>query len=528
MHREIPSAIAPRSAALSTALLVVGILFVFPGHGLTQVPLIQPGGMWRYLDDGSDQGKTWRQLEFDDREWLAGRGQFGYGQGDETTLIHSGPPGEEFVTTYFRHVFLVPAPLPNARLELVLLWDDAVAVYLNGVPVFSDNLPNLFRFDTSAIAEKPDDGLFFSTIPINSAFLMPGPNVLAVEVHQVSGRFPRDMSFDAALMLVQPEPPLIEQDPQCITAFLGTNVQFFAFAVGAERLQWLHNDVPIPGETNFVLTLNKLGRQHVGQYRLRAENPAGIALSGPGQLQLELDSEGAIRNDLVARDYLSLSGTGPAFAFAAAAGPGGCQPPVFSLSHGSSYSYSTHGAGSAPGETNHCGVAGGHSMWSIFFATVTERVIIRTEGSDFDTVLAVYTWDGDDTHPLVPVVCDNDSGPDHTSRVEFLAVAGTTYYIAVDGVNGATGNVRLQIGGLELGAPSASESGLLQMSLKGRRAQERTYTLQCSTNPAASSNGWITVLTTNVARTVESWAFHYRTNVPAGTPKLFYNGKEQP
>lgn len=128
----------------------------------------------------------------------------------------------------------------------------------------------------------------------------------------------------------------------------------------------------------------------------------------------------------------------------------------------------------------------------------------------------------------MPVVCDDDSGPNGTSRVEFLAVAGTIYYIAVDGVNGAMGNVRLQIGGLELGTPVVSAGGDFRVSLKGRRSQNRTYTLQCATNPAAASNEWITVLNTNVARTVTSWSFNYRTNPPAGTPKLFYNGKEQP
>jgi len=351
--------------------------------------VIQPGASWRYLDNGTDQGTKWQLLEFEDGEWSSGVGKFGYGQGDETTIINPGPDLQGFITTYFRHVFPGPPAMPGTRLELMMRWDDAAIVYLNGTQVFSDNLPGRDRFDTPALQDKPDDGMFFDTITIDPSLLIPGPNILAVEIHQVAGSAPRDMSFDAAMMLVEVEPPFIEQDPQCMTAFLGTNVQFFAFAVGATHVQWLHNDVPIPGETNSVLTLTNLQRHHAGQYRQVAKNLSGIVNSEAGQLQLELDTDGVIRNELVARDYLSLSGIGPALLFSAAAGPGGCQPPIFSMSHGSSYSYNTHGSGSAPGETNHCGVGGGHSMWSIFFATVTERVIIRTEGSDFDTVLAV-------------------------------------------------------------------------------------------------------------------------------------------
>jgi hypothetical protein len=518
-----------RQRATWKTLAVACAAILLTAFGQAQIPVIPPGAPWRFLDNGTDQGSKWQLLEFEEGDWSSGAGQFGYGEGDETTLINPGPNRDGFVTTYFRHVFPTPPLVPPGMiLELRLMRDDAAVVYLNGTEVFRDNLPDKVAFDTRALEEASDDGQFHFSVKIDPSLLEPAINVLAIEIHQARSDSPPDMSFDAALMLVQGLPPIFEQEPQCLTAFLGTNVQFFAFAVGATHLQWLHNDAPLPGETNSLLTLTNLQRHHVGQYRLRASNLSGTVVSGAGELQLELDTDGLIRNELVARDWLSLSGLGPAALFAAAAVPGGCQPPIFGMSHGSSYSYSTFGATTAPGETNHCGITGGHSKWSIFFANQTEWIILRTEGSDFDTVLAVYTWDGNDTHPLVPVVCDDNSGPNGTSRVEFLAVAGTLYYIAVDGVNGATGNVRLQIGGLELGTPAIAANGSIQVLMQGRRSQDRIYTLQCATNPAAPATNWMTVFATNVARTVTSWSFNYSTNPPAGTPQLFFNGTERP
>ena len=89
-------------------------------------------------------------------------------------------------------------------------------------------------------------------------------------------------------------------------------------------------------------------------------------------------------------------------------------------------------------------VIGGASQWFSYQAESDGTLVISTEGSNFDTVLAVYTGPGTDFESLQAVACDNDGGPNgKTSVVRFAAVSGTVYYIAVDGVKAATGNVRL-------------------------------------------------------------------------------------
>jgi hypothetical protein len=65
--------------------------------------------------------------------------------------------------------------------------------------------------------------------------------------------------------------------------------------------------------------------------------------------------------------------------------------------------------------------------------------VFDTFGSSFDTLLAIYS--GNSVAALTTVASNNDlDNVTKQSRVSFTPVAGTTYYIAVDGFGGASGN----------------------------------------------------------------------------------------
>jgi hypothetical protein len=94
------------------------------------------------------------------------------------------------------------------------------------------------------------------------------------------------------------------------------------------------------------------------------------------------------------------------------------------------------------GEPNHAGNPGGASVWWNWTAPTNGYVSIDTFGSDFDTLLAVYT--GSSVASLTPIVSNDDFSDDvigapinlanqQASQVSFTAVQGTTYRIAVDG-----------------------------------------------------------------------------------------------
>ncbi|MCI0746897.1 MAG: hypothetical protein L0Y58_15960 [Verrucomicrobia subdivision 3 bacterium] len=97
------------------------------------------------------------------------------------------------------------------------------------------------------------------------------------------------------------------------------------------------------------------------------------------------------------------------------------------------------------GEPNHAGNAGGHSIWYRWTAPLSGSVVIATVGSDFDTLLGVYT--GSTVGSLTLVTANDDIVPEVTlqSHVTFKATAGTTYHVAVDGWNGAVGNTILTV-----------------------------------------------------------------------------------
>ncbi|MDB6026058.1 MAG: hypothetical protein JWM68_2281, partial [Verrucomicrobiales bacterium] len=84
------------------------------------------------------------------------------------------------------------------------------------------------------------------------------------------------------------------------------------------------------------------------------------------------------------------------------------------------------------GEPFHYSDAGGSSVWYKWTAPSTMNVTITTEGSLFDTVLAVYR--GTAVNALTFVTNNDDvSSSNNSSRVTFSATNGTTYRIAVDG-----------------------------------------------------------------------------------------------
>jgi hypothetical protein len=101
----------------------------------------------------------------------------------------------------------------------------------------------------------------------------------------------------------------------------------------------------------------------------------------------------------------------------------------------------TSGATKEPGEPNHAGNAGGSSVWYLWTAPSTGTWKFDTAQSSFDTLLAIYT--GTSVGALSLVVSNDDWGAAVTSEVLLNATAGTAYHIAVDGYDGAVGNLVL-------------------------------------------------------------------------------------
>ena len=152
------------------------------------------------------------------------------------------------------------------------------------------------------------------------------------------------------------------------------------------------------------------------------------------------------------------------------------------------------------GEPLHGGVSGTNSVWFCWRAPANGLVRFDTEGSNFDTLLAVYS--GARLTNLTAVASDNDSGTNRTSRLYFEAMAGTNYWIAVDGVNGQSGFYTLNWGppgpGPRFESIARLAGGDKRLQLTGLVGQR--YRIETSADFSAWSN-WLRL--TNLTGTLQ-------------------------
>ena len=84
-----------------------------------------------------------------------------------------------------------------------------------------------------------------------------------------------------------------------------------------------------------------------------------------------------------------------------------------------------------------------NSVWWKWTALSSGSTSISTDGSDFDTTLGLYA--GNSLANLAVLELNDDEANARTSRIEFYAVTGQTYYFAVDGFEHAVGQIALRL-----------------------------------------------------------------------------------
>ena len=204
-----------------------------------QVSLISTGAVWNYNDTRTDPGTTWQAPQFNDAGWFSGLAQLGFGDGDEATMLSSGPLESRLITAYFRHAFLMNDASTVQALTARLTYDDGAVVYLNGVEAFRANMPaGSVNYSTLATSTLPDNALATAALP--PGLLVNGTNVVVVEVHQVNA-MSTDLSFALELLAdigtaTTNQPPTVEllTPGGGTTFFAGTNILLRAAAADAD------------------------------------------------------------------------------------------------------------------------------------------------------------------------------------------------------------------------------------------------------------------------------------------------------
>jgi hypothetical protein len=269
--------------------------------------LIPAGADWRFLDNGVDQGTAWMAPSFDDSSWPAAPAKFGFNNNNNsgiTTVVSYGTnASNKYPTYYFRKLFVVPTLAGLTNLYLEVMRDDGVAVYLNGAPLYRDNLPAGTLAYTQLATNCSDNGTVFQTAILPTNGLVVGTNLLAAEVHQ-SALASSDLAFDLRLTLLGiVKGPAITGHPQSRVVLQGAPVTFAVTATGSSPLayHWRFNGANINGATAASYTIPSAQPAHAGEYSVLVTNAAGsvvslpatLTVTVPAPLLLTLASQGA-------------------------------------------------------------------------------------------------------------------------------------------------------------------------------------------------------------------------------------------
>lgn len=180
---------------------IFGVICVFFATiSVAQTTLISTGSSWKYLANGSNQGTVWKGISFSDALWSSGISQFGYGEGDEATVVSYGSDvNNKYITTYFRKTVSISNASVFTNYTLNIKRDDGVVVYINGVEKYRNNMPTgTIAYNTLASTACSDDGANFTAVNLSTGSFVTGTNVIAVEIHQNTVTS-SDLSFDLKL-----------------------------------------------------------------------------------------------------------------------------------------------------------------------------------------------------------------------------------------------------------------------------------------------------------------------------------------
>jgi hypothetical protein len=164
------------------------------------VTLLNITNSWRYENSGTDLGTGWLQPGFDDDSWPSGQALLAVENCNclpEPSARRYRWPMARSLSISARISIFLPT-LNISQLELSHVLDDGAIVYLNGVEVYRNNMPAGAVTFTTQATSTVGDATYQGPFPLPLDSLLPGDNVIAVEVHQI-GQNSTDIVFGLRL-----------------------------------------------------------------------------------------------------------------------------------------------------------------------------------------------------------------------------------------------------------------------------------------------------------------------------------------
>jgi hypothetical protein len=266
------------------------------------LPVVSLEGTWKYNQEGVDLGTPWKELDYNDATWPSGNSLFYVEQaplpGSKNTPLTLGRS-----TYYFRtHFNLGLTNVAGVMLSGRTVIDDGLVVYLNGIEVLRLRMPPGPIGYTTLANATVGDATLEGPFEIPASALVPGDNVLAVEVHQ-SSTASSDVVFGLELEAVisdSPVAPIITTHPESRTVASGSHVTLSVAASGTAPLiyQWLHDGNELPAGTNSTLTLSSVQFDDAGNYSVRVSNAYGSVTSAHATLTVTPGPDYDLRNNV--------------------------------------------------------------------------------------------------------------------------------------------------------------------------------------------------------------------------------------
>ena len=149
--------------------------------------LINRGDNFKYLVPNSEVLSNWNTLIFDDSNWQSGVSGFGYGDGDDETIIPNGS-----LSIYLRKIFTIPNISEIESIILDVDYDDAFVAYINGVEIGRKNIGGnppsynsvpLTDHESAIYQNGNPDRITLSNL---NNILNEGNNIFSIQAHNIS------------------------------------------------------------------------------------------------------------------------------------------------------------------------------------------------------------------------------------------------------------------------------------------------------------------------------------------------------
>ena len=176
-------------------LLGLLVLFISTKTAIAQIDhwetVVYEYNDWNYIVPAAPVDSEWNTLGFDTGSWLVGTGGFGYGDGDDNTVLPSGT-----ISVFQRIEFDIIDTTKIAYAALTIDFDDSFVAYLNGVEIKRELLSGTGQPAWNQTASGLHEAQFYTgayaaQYSISKSFLADnlneGTNVLAIQTHNESG-----------------------------------------------------------------------------------------------------------------------------------------------------------------------------------------------------------------------------------------------------------------------------------------------------------------------------------------------------